>query len=80
MAFTHNHTSTTALAAQKLLFHGDNGVFYHSFACEVDFSEETTLSVCEGSIPSSITLNKEGQVRRQSPTPASFTLADYDLS
>ena len=57
------------MSAQKLLFHGDDGVFYHSFSCPASFDEETTvLSVCDGSIPSSIAVLKEGQVIRSSIT------------
>ena len=67
----HSHktnVSTMQMSAQRLLFHGDDGVFYHSFSCPASFDDETTvLSVCEGSIPSSIALLKEGQVLRSGP-------------
>jgi hypothetical protein len=58
------HVSIMHTAAQKLLFHGHEGVFYQSFSCHVSFTYETTLSVCQGAIPSSISLLKQGQVRQ----------------
>jgi len=50
-----------SLQARKLLFHGDDGAFYHTFTCEASFPQETATAVCDGSLESSLTLLKEGQ-------------------
>ena len=48
-------------ASRRLLFQaGHDGVCYRSFKCPALFDEDTCLSVCEGAIPSSIKLVKEG--------------------
>ena len=56
------HMSIMHTSAQKLLFSGNEGVFYHSFSCPASFTYETTLSVCQGALPSSICLLKQGEV------------------
>lgn len=59
--------------ARKLLFPGDEGIFYHTFTCEATFDESTSLSVCDGSLGSCLTLLKDGE-------DAPLVLLPLDLS